>query len=192
MSDPFASASELSELIGQDMPADLARMQLFLSLASAEVRRHTGQTLSVVTGDVVVLLPEPERTTLILPQRPVTAITSVVANGVTLSASTDYYFTRSGLLHSGTMAVAGTYWTYGATVTYTHGYAETTDEYQAIKKIVLEAASNGYTMNERSQSEVLGGLGGGTVLESAGYAPAVFLTPAHMRDLADFGKVYVG
>lgn len=187
MSDPFATAGELSQLIGIAEPTDLARMQQFLDLASAEIRRYTGQTLSQVAADVVVLLPQ-ERTTLMLPERPVTAITTVVANGVTLSPTTDYYFERSGLLHSGTVAVEGTFWTYGATVTYDHGYAETTDEYRFLKKVCLEAASNGYTLNERGQSEVLGTV----VLESAGFAPAIFLTPSQRADLMDMGKVGVG
>lgn len=186
MSDPFATAAELSQFIGNPEPTDLARMQMLIDLASAEVRRFTGQTLSQITADIVVL-PASERTTLILPERPVTAISSVVVDGVAV-LSTDYWFTRAGLLHSGTIAVEGVNWAYGATVTYDHGYAESTDTYTAIKSVCLEAASNAYTLNERSASEAMGS----TVMESAGYAPAVFLTLSQQRQLADLGKVMVG
>jgi len=187
VSDPFATAGELSQLIGNTEPTDLSRMQLFLDLASAEIRRYTAQTLSTVAADVVIL-PALERTTLILPERPVTAITTVVAGGVTLSSATDYWFTRAGLLHAGTIAVEGTFWSSGATVTYDHGYAETTDEYKALKAVCLESASRAYTLNERSASEAMGS----TLMESAGYAPEVFLTLGEKMSLADFGKVLVG
>lgn len=187
MSDPFATAGELAQLIGNQEPQDLSRMQLFLDLSSATIRRYCAQTLSVVENDVVTLPPK-ERTTLILPERPVTAISGVTANGAALSGATDWWFTTAGLLHAGTMAVEGTFWSYGATVTYTHGYAENTDEYKAIKAICLEAASRAYTLNERSASEAMGS----TVMESAGYAPEIFLTLGEKMTLADFGKVLVG
>ena len=183
MSDPFATATELCEWIGLAVPSDLARLQSILGSASAVIRSHCDQRLSEVTDDVVVLRAS-ERTTLILPERPVTSILTVVANGVTLSPTTGYNFT----LHSGTIAAEGTPWTYGATVTYSHGYAETTDGFEAIKTICMEAASRAYTLNERSASEAMGS----TLMESAGYAPEIFLTQGEKWKLADFGKVGVG
>jgi hypothetical protein len=186
VSDPFASAGELSQFIGNTEPTDLARMQFLLDLSSAAIRRYCGQTLSPVVADVVIL-PALERATLVLPERPVTAITSVVVASVTISSS-DYWFTRAGLLHRGTIALEGAFWSQGATVTYDHGYAESTDEYKAIKAVCLEAASRAYTLNERSASEAMGS----TVMESAGYAPEVFLTLGEKMSLADFGKVLVG
>lgn len=188
MSDPFGTATELSQLLGLNEPTDLARFQQHLAAASALVRRFTGQELSNVTDDVVTL-PAIDRTTLILPERPVVSIASVVANSVTLSPTTDYWFdAKPGLLHSGTRIVEGTFWSYGATVTYTHGYAEFSPEYEAIKAIVLEVASRTITLNERSASEALGG----TIMETAGYAPETFLTRGEMWELSDFGKVGVG
>lgn len=186
MSDPFATAGELSQFIGNPEPTDLSRMQLFLDLASAAIRRLCGQTLSAVGADVVTL-PGIDRSTLILPERPVTAISGVSAGGVAI-LPTAYWFTRAGLLHSGTIAAEGVDWSSGATVTYDHGYAETTDEYRAIKAVCLEVASRAYTLNERSASEAMGS----TLMETAGYAPEVFLTPGEKMELADFGKVGVG
>ena len=82
----------------------------------------------------------------------------------------------------------GEAWVYGATVTYTHGYAEMSDEFGVIRTICIEAASRAYTLNERSASEAMGS----TLMESAGYSPEVFLTEGEKRALADLGKVGIG
>jgi len=180
VSDPFATAAELSQFIGNPEPTDLARMQLFLDLASAEIRRFTAQTLSEVALDVVIL-PATDWDRLILPERPVTAVSSVL---VGVSGYTNYRFSRAGIIYDLNEAP----WTDGATVTYTHGYIESTDEYKAIKGTCLEAASRAYTLNERSASEAMGS----TLMESSGYAPEVFLTVGEKMALSDFGSVRVG
>jgi len=185
MSGPFATATEFCEFIGLPVPNDLARIQAHLGLASAVIRRYCDQVLSVVTNDVVTL-PPVRGSTLILPERPVTAVSSVLVNG---SSVTDFWFTAAGILHRGTVTgTIGESWVYGATITYTHGYAETTDEFHAIKTVCMEAASRAYTLNERSASEAMGS----TLMESAGYSPEVFLTQGEKRDLADLGKVGIG
>jgi hypothetical protein len=180
VSDPFATAAELSQFIGNPEPDDLSRMQLFLGLASSEIRRFTAQTLSEVAADVVTF-PPTDWDRLILPERPVTAITSVL---VGVSGYTNYRFTRAGVIHE----LSGLEWTLGATVTYNHGYPEVSNEYQAVKGVCLEAASRAYTLNERSASEAMGS----TLMESAGYAPEVFLTMGEKMLLSDFGSVLVG
>lgn len=183
MADPFSSAQDFAQYMGMTLPTDLARMQMLLDLASAAVRRYCGQTLSPVDNDVVILEPI-ERDTLILPERPVTAVSSVLINTIPSVPTTNYRFTRAGLIHE----LSGAFWSDGATVTYNHGYTESTDEYKAIKSVCLSAASRAYTLNERSASEFLGS----TLAESAGYSPEVFLTPGEKMQLADFGKVAVG
>ena len=190
MSDPFASAQDFSQYIGVPLPTDLARMQMLLDLASATIRRYCGQTLSPVDNDVVTLEPI-ERDTLVLPERPVTAVSSVLINTVPSVVTTNYRFTRAGLIHE----LSGLFWSFGATVTYNHGYAESTDDYKAIKGVCLSAASRAYTMN-RAASDFTG-LGsatfmGNTLAETAGYAPEVFLTQGEKMQLADLGKVLVG
>lgn len=193
MSDPFASAQDLSQFIGVSLPIDLARMQSLLGSASAAIRRYAGQTLSPVTNDVIVVnpmysqssgqlypLPRAHGDTIFLPQRPTTAISSIVVQSVSF---TSYGFTTAGLVYR----TDGLAWLYPATVTYTHGFAESSDEYATIKTICMEAAARAYTLNERSASEFLGS----TLAESAGYAPEVFLTPGEKAQL-EFGRVYVG
>lgn len=196
MSDPFATAAELSQFIGLAEPADLSRMQSFLASASAVIRRYAGQTLSAVVDDVIVIQPQFHISTglpsplpdaaygekLLLPQRPVTAITSIVVNAVTLP-STAYGFTLGGIVYR----TDGLAWTLPATVTYTHGFPETSDDYAAIKNICIESASRAFTLNERSASEAMGS----TLMESAGYSPEVFLTEGEKAQL-QFGRAYVG
>ena len=180
MSDPFASAAEFLQYGGIGPQDDLARVQQHLDLASSIIRRFTDQTLSVVVDDVVEL-EGVSRTTLILPERPVTAVSSVVVDGVTLDPA-DYTFTSSGLLKR----IID--WTTGATVTYTHGFPEGSDDYKAIKAICMDIAARSFTLNERGQGEAFGQ----ELLESRGWAPAVFLLPNEQNLLMDFGKVWVG
>jgi hypothetical protein len=186
VSDPFATAGELSQLIGNTEPTDLARMQLFLNLASALIRGYTEQELSTVTGDVVVFEPTWSQT-LYLPERPVTAVTSVTVKAV---ATTEYRLVDERKIVRGLdpNVLTNLDWSYGATVTYTHGYDETTEVYKRLKTICLESASRAYTLNERSASEAMGA----TLMESAGYAPEVFLTMGEKIELDQFKPVAVG
>lgn len=193
MSDPLASAQDFAQFIGVSLPTDLARMQQLLGSASAAIRRYAGQTLSPVTGDIYTVQPQISATSgqafplpaaygevIFLPQRPVTAVSSVVTGGANF---TSYSFTSAGLVYR----TDGNAWTKPTTVTYDHGYAESSDEYATIKTICMEVAARAYTLNERSASEFLGS----TLAESAGYAPEVFLTPGEKAQL-EFGRVYVG
>lgn len=185
--DPFATATELAGFMGLPDPADLTRYQQHIAAASAMIRRFCGQDLSLVTGDVVVL-EAVDRDTLILPERPVVAISSLLVSGV---AYTNYRLNaKAGLIHNGSTSTTseGTWWSAGATVTYDHGYVETDEEYQAIKAICLGIASRTLQRDERVNSEPAGF----TLMETAGYAPEVFLTPGEKAQLADFGKVPVG
>jgi hypothetical protein len=190
VSDPFATAQELGQFIGLTPPADLSRMQAFLEAASAEIRGHLGQTVSQVAADVVTLGPTSKRT-LYLPERPVTAITTVLVSGVAVTA---YSFTEDGNIVHGLTPAAYSQesWPFGATVTYDHGYAETSDEYKRIKTVCLEVAANAYTLNSQGASEMLGGPDGANAVESAGWAPAIFLTPSQRRDLTQFDPIGVG
>lgn len=186
MSDPFATAAELSQFIGNPEPSDLSRMQFFIELASAEIRSYTDQVLSQVADEVMVFEPTWSQT-LYLAERPVTAVSSVTVKAVT---DTNWRLVDERKLIRGSdpNVLTSADWSSGATVTYSHGYAETTEAYKTIRKICLEAASNAYTLNQGGASEALGS----TVMESAGYAPAIFLTPSQRMDLDWFKPVAVG
>lgn len=145
--------------------------------ASSLIRSYTRQTLSYVAGDVVTRYPTAS-TFLSLPQRPVTAVTTVTVNGV---ATTDYYVISRGI-RSGSVASPGSAWTQGATVTYTHGYAETDSEFSVFRAICIDAAARAYAPNASGSPEVLGQI----AVESGGYAPAVFLIQAERETLMPF------
>lgn len=186
MADPFATAAEMAQFANMNLPDDLARMQMLLDAASAEIRGATGQVLSTVAADVVELGPTSARS-LYLPERPVTEITLLEVSGDPVTA---YSFTPYGqIVHGLTPAdYSWENWPFGATVTYDHGHAEDSSEYQRIKTLCIEVALRAFTMNERSASEVLGS----TVMESAGYAPEIFLTPGERMSLLGFAPVGVG
>lgn len=120
MSLPFlVSGVDLATALQDDI--DLAAAELALRRASGRVRRYTRQTISLVTDDVIVRIPQCADE-LVLPQRPVVSVASVVVNGQT---STDWKLRGDTLVRCGG-------WPYGATITYTHGYAEIPDDIQDI------------------------------------------------------------
>jgi hypothetical protein len=159
---------------------DTERMTLLLDLASGVIRRFTGQHLDLVEGDQVEFGPT-TRTTLFLPERPVNAISEVTVDAV---ATDDFDWTRWGTIEN----VPSGEWSAGAIVTYDHGYEPDSDELSAVKAVCLGMATRAFTLNERSASEALGP----TLMESAGYAPEVFLTPGEKSILWDLGAVPVG
>lgn len=182
MPGPFALAHEFCEITGIALPSDLTRLQRLLQAASDLIRAECAQELSFHAADVVSL-PEISRTTIVLPERPVTAISLVVVDGVT-KPNTEYSFEASGIVTD----VNDVDWSSGATVTYDHGYVETDWEFGVFRTICIQAAARAFTLNERSASEALGS----TLMETAGYSPEVFLTPGEKLSVAEFGKVLIG
>jgi len=88
----LATVADLEARLGRSLTAEeAARAAALLKDASAKVREFTGQTLSAVAGDVIIL--RPVGSLLRLPQRPVTAVTSVEAvapDGVATAAMTGW------------------------------------------------------------------------------------------------------
>jgi hypothetical protein len=183
MSDPFAAATELCEWTGMPVPDDLARIQALLDSASAAIRRFTGQTLSEVTSDIVTLEPV-NGDTLILPQRPVTAITALTVLGI---AYTNYRFKSNGLIHNGATPTTseGAFWSNGATVTYSHGYAETSDEFKDIKAICLEMADRALRSPEAPSSFE-------PSEETIGWRTRLFLDEQQKSRLLNLGGIPIG
>ena len=76
----LAAPEDLESRLGRDLTvAEAARAEALLADASAMIRAFTSQDFSVVEGDQVTL--RGQGGTVRLPQRPVTAVTSVVAIG---------------------------------------------------------------------------------------------------------------
>jgi hypothetical protein len=80
--DSFIDVSDFL-LWGEDI-ADPARAELALAAACDAVRDRMSQTLNAVTGDVITLVGTDSRA-LLLPELPVTAVTSVTVNGVAVT-----------------------------------------------------------------------------------------------------------
>jgi hypothetical protein len=180
MAGPFATAEEYYEWIGQSKPSDLARTQALLDSASAAIRAECRQTLSVVTGDVVTVYPTAS-SFLSLPERPVTAVSQVLVNGV---ATTDFYVIPRGI-RSGTVAAPGSAWTRGATVTYTHGYAETTDTFGLLRQMCMEMVDRALRSPEAPSSFE-------PSEETIGWRTRVFLDEQQKRQLMNLRPVRVG
>jgi hypothetical protein len=177
MPGPFATATEFSEFTGLPIPDDLARLQAHLQMASSMIRAYCDQTLSIVVSDVVTLYPTAS-SFLSLPERPVTAVSQVLVNGV---ATTDYYLTPRGL-RSGTVASPGSAWTSGATVTYSHGYGETESEFSVFRTICIDSTARAI------QGPTGGPEFGGIVPETIGWATQIFLTEIEKDMLRPFRR----
>lgn len=78
--DPLASSADLVARLGRSLTTEeTARAPALLKDASAKIRAYTKQDFTLVEGDVIVLRPVGSH--IRLPQRPVLAVTQVVAVG---------------------------------------------------------------------------------------------------------------
>lgn len=124
--EPLATVEEL-RLWVQDPALDAATATVLLVAASAQVRAATGQDFTAVSGDTIVL-DGVEGEWLALPQRPVTAVSSVAINDTTLDASG---WTLSGnriYRWHGWQGQTSSWGPTLVTVTYDHGYVEIPDD----------------------------------------------------------------
>lgn len=147
----LATIADVVAIIGRPLTSDqTTAADRLLNMASGIVRRYTRQYLTQVTNDVVTL-PGNWGNTLLLPERPVTSVSSVVMNGGTMS-NTQWRLVDGNLFlgtgafmpdygstiwggealwgpagsNQGPQAIGNTWQgpTAQITVTYTHGYAE--------------------------------------------------------------------
>jgi hypothetical protein len=160
MADQLATPSDLASLLQQDI--DTSTATLLIETSTATVQRWAGQRIVQVVDDVVTLLGTAD-SWLDLPQIPVTAVSSVVRSGVTLTAGTDYQLIGNRLwCRWGWQSNLGWYYpaewrpSYGpdpylgpapgvVVVTYTHGYAASAQELQLARSAVLTLAGTIYT-----------------------------------------------
>jgi YD repeat-containing protein len=126
----LATTDDLLARLSTPIGDRVERAALLLTDASAAVRNYTGQQFTA--GTTTTILSRPRNGIVRLPQRPVTAVTSVVdPNGnpvaYTWDGATDRINTASNVLDS---------WSFepwhlplsSITVTYDHGYAEIPDD----------------------------------------------------------------
>jgi hypothetical protein len=197
--DPLASIDDLEDRIGPLSEAQASRAQALLRGASARVRAYTRQDFDLVLGDTAVL--RPVGADLILPQRPVLAVTSVAA--IPGDGQPDIVmggWTWDGLDH---IRIGGFGWRTAINhdlefdyvgwspesyrVVYDHGYPSTPDDVVDVVCSMVNRILTSPSMTEGMSSERVGPFsyqmspGGGTP------GPAVRLTREDKDELADAG-----
>jgi hypothetical protein len=169
-------ATFLQATIADDDPAALAA----IDAASAAVRRETGQILTPVVADQVVLDGSGSGV-LLLPELPVTAVTAISVDGTALE-TTAWRWTRSGLLYRlGAAYRYGEPWVAGAAnvaVTYSHGFDPLPDD---LKDVVARIAGRRYQAGQAVVSAT-----GNEGIETAqlGQYPVTYQAP--QSDTRDF------
>ena len=134
----FATVTDVSDRLGRTFDAtEQTQVQSFLDAATAIIRAQTGQTIEEVDpatlntwGRLGERLP--------LPQRPVTAVTSVTLDG-TLVDPSEYLLRKSELVRA---AGWGTELQTLAIV-YTHGYSPIPE---LVKNTTIDVATRGFTL----------------------------------------------
>jgi hypothetical protein len=192
----LATRADVEARLGRTLTEDeQARITALLSDSSELIRAHTGQIFEAVTGDVIVL--RPVGVMIRLPQRPVTAVTTVAAvgrDGSTLGALSDWSWDGRDKVNISCATPSGSWppgWdgplpdTYQ--VTYSHGYA-------TIPPIVVATAANMVLRTLLSPSMATGmvseriGAYNYQLQQSSGSSGAVVsLTSADERALARYG-----
>jgi hypothetical protein len=142
----FATPADLAAYLQREAfaaGAETTSAQLALDIATSTVVARTGQTFVVKTADVVTLDTHYDEDVR-LPQRPVTAVTSVSTRDrgstttTTRTLNADYEVRGDRLRWVG----IGT-WPYEVTVTYDHGYAAIPDDVKgATLAVAAEIHSN--------------------------------------------------
>lgn len=122
--------------------AETVSAQLALDIATAVVVERTGQTFTVATETITLDTHGDED--VHLPQRPVTAVTSVTTRDRGSSTSTARTLNTDYEVRGGRLRWVGVgTWPYEATVTYTHGYATIPDDVKgATLAVAAEIHSN--------------------------------------------------
>jgi hypothetical protein len=134
----WPTVSDLADYLNQDIEVGDPTAVLFLDLAKSAVQAEIGQLIDVATAEVITLDGN-GKPLLMLPQLPVTSITSIVVDGTTLTAGIDYDWNAAGLLYR----LAGDWGTKPRSiiVTYTHGSA---DVPELAHLVALQAAARGF------------------------------------------------
>lgn len=159
----LATLEDVEAVLGRDIAgSELLRIERLLEMASRKVRVYTGQTFDVVENDVVALQTD-FAGGVRLPQRPVTAVSSVVVLGETVDPDT-YEWTSQG-----TLVRTYGFWSSTVTVTYSHGYETIPAD---VAQVVAELAAAKLTAPEGNvRSESIG-----SYSVSYGDSPATELT----------------
>ena len=131
MTSTFCSVVDLEQLLQIEitLAASIDSAERAILEASVAIQNYCRQQIEQEEDDEITLDSSGGRR-LFLPELPVTAVSSVVEDGVTLVEDDDYKLGQHGILHR-----VGQDWAAGiqiVTITYTHGYALSPDDVVAI------------------------------------------------------------
>ena len=194
--DPLAAVADLEQRLGRVLTdVEAQRAPALLTDASAKVRRYCRQTFETVVDDVVVLRAEDGE--IRLQQRPVTAVTTVVAvggNGIPDIQIFNWFWDGIDIIRLG----SGDYvinlpevwwddWGFPDTfrITYSHG-AGVPDEAIAVTCSMVLRTLTTPTLAGGIKSETIGHYN--YQLDQAGGGLTVTMTQAEKDELADFRR----
>lgn len=152
----FATPADLAAYLQREPfagGAETASAQLALDIATSAIVAETGQTFEAVVDDEIVLDTHGDGD-VYLPQRPVTAVASVVTRDrgavatTTRTLNTEFEVRGHRLRWVG----LGAGWPYEVTVVYSHGYQTIPDD---VKGATLALAAEIYTNPEGLASSAL-------------------------------------
>ena len=159
---PFATAADLEDWLGVGT-LDASRATVVLDAATGAIQGWTRQTISEVAGDAVELRGT-WKPVLELPERPVTAVTSVSVDGVAQTVDDDYVVVRNELRRPEGWDSQLRFSVFGpegwggpdvvVAVTYTHGFATVPDD---VKGVCLQLAGRMYLNPEAAAMKVIDG-----------------------------------
>lgn len=188
----LATVLDVEAVLQREIAADdIPRVTRLIEMASGVVRREAGgQTITAVAGDVTTLAGTYE-TELWLPQRPVTAVTSITVDGIATVADT-YRWTRHGRLYRTSYDREIPDWrSWGAwgtpdaavVVTYDHGYAEPPDD---LALVVAEMVATRISNPESLRSESVEDYSVGHTQPATGEPLSFGMTDAHRETIARY------
>lgn len=186
----FASVDDLATLTTL-APEEEAAADMLLTAASAAIIRATGQQFELVTNDDAVLRGTWDRT-LVLPQRPVVAVSAVSING--LAVPTGTWLLAGYTLYRGHLPIFNgpddwggdiylTSWggpMSAVQVTYTHGFAQIPAD---VAMVCMQAALRALRNPEGDTGETIGQYSHQTAPD---HAAGIVLTDAEQAALSAY------
>ena len=168
-------------IVWLDIPADTFptdRATLLVNSASAAIRGYCGWNITeeTVTGDVIDGTGQWD---LWLPTKHLTAVASVVENGVTLTDPANYVWYRNGQL---TRSGRWTSKAKGVLATYTHGYPSGHVKLELARSVCLSAAARLVNNPAGLRSETVGSVS--WTAAGSGADATVILTAGDEESLA--------
>lgn len=174
----FATPAQLADRI--QVPVNTVSAQDALDDATATIIEAVGWPVFETTD--ATHTEDGTGNIIFLPTTHLTAVASVVDNGVTLDP-TRYTWTERGTLRLRTGRFA--YGMASVVVTFTHGYA-VEDVPRVFRRICLDVATRIFGNPDMSASEQIGGVSESFAVSAANYTWGGALMPSEIRDLTNY------